>query len=158
MADNYVTGPTTSTVQVLSPTQVIEVEYVPFVTKPSAVSAWRYVPIDAWTAEGASAWIEPLASAIEALISGGLASYAVMIEDVDPTTNLLTDYLEVTVSYASPSGFTSTTVVDVPATLLTLDTGFFGVLSGGPGGAGGLQSPADMLRAAYDQLEATANL
>ena len=158
MADNYITGPTSRTVQVLSATQVVAVEYVPFVTKPSAVSAWRYVPIDAWQAEGAAAWIEPLASAIENLLSGGLASYAVMIEDVDPATNLLTDFLQATVSYAAPSGFTSTTTVDIPASLLTVDTSFFGVLASGFGGGGGLQSPADMLRAAYDQLAATAAL
>lgn len=155
MADNYVTGPTSRTIQVLSPTEVADVERVPFVTKPSGVSGWRYVPIDAWATEGAAAWIGPLATAIEDLMAGGLASYAAMIEDVDPATNLLADYVEFTVAYTPPgSGFTSTTRVDVPVNLLTLDTGFFGSF----GGTGGLPSPTDMLRAAYDQLVATANL
>ena len=155
MASNYVTGPTSRTIQVLSPTQTLDVERVPFTTRPSGVSGWRYVPLDAWLAQGADAWIAPLATAIEDLISGGLASYAVMIEDVDPSTNLLVDYVEFTVAYTSPDGsFTSTTRVDVPVNLLTLDTGFFGSI----GGTGGTASPADMLKAAYDQLAATAAL
>jgi hypothetical protein len=154
----YVTGPTTRTVQVLSATEVADVERVPFVTTPSGVSGWRYVPYQAFIAEGVDTWIGPLAQAIEDLFSGGLASYATMIEDIDPTTNLLADYLQVTVSYTPPrGGYTSTTSVDIPVNLLTLDTGFFGVLATGSSGAT-LQSPAAMLGAAYDRLVQTAGL
>ena len=155
MADNYVTGPASRTIRVLSPTAVADVERVPFVTKPSGVSAWRYVPYDSWLAQGADPWIGPLATAIEGLISGGLASYGAMIEDVDPATNLIADFVQFTVAYTSPDGsFTSTTTVDVPVNLLTLDTGFFGNF----GGVSNLASPADMLRAAYDRLAQTAAL
>lgn len=155
MADHYVTGPSFRTVKVLSASTVVDVERVPFVTKPSGVEGWRYVPYEAWLAQGAAPWIGPLAQAIEDLISGGLASYAVMVEDIDPATNLLTDFVQCTVTYDSPSGgFTSSTTVDVPVNLLTVDTSFFGSI----GGIGAGPSPADMLRAAYDQLVATANL
>jgi len=150
MADNYTVVSQRRTVQVLSPQEVIDVEEVGFITKPSGVYAQREVPLAAWSAEGAAAWIGPLATAIEGLISGGLATSASFVQDVDDS-GLLTDYVEFVVTYTPTDGLglPMSTFVRVPVNALTLDTQF-GTFLG--------TSPADQLRAAYDALVATAGL
>lgn len=160
MASNYVVTSQTPGVQVLSPNEVIDIMEVGFVTKPSGVVAQREVPKTAWAAEGSDAWIGPLATAIEDLISGGLASGAVFVQDVDPATGLIVDAIEFVVSYSPPPpavGPMTTTVV-VPVNALTLDVGFSGALATFFPQAQQISSPADLLRAAYDTLVATAGL
>lgn len=136
--------------QVLSPQQVIDVEEVGFITSPSGIYAQREVPYTAWSQEGADAWIAPLATAIEDLISGGLASSASFVQDVDDS-GLLTDYIEFTVTYTPNTGLglPMSTFVRIPVNALTLDTQF-GTFTG--------TSPADQLSAAYQALVATAGL
>lgn len=145
------------TVQVLSGNQVADVQEVGFVTSPSGVYGQRYVPQAAWLAEGAAAWIGPLADAIENLISGGLASFMTWVQDVDPVTGLLTDYYDVTVEYDPGDGRpVQTGSVRIQLNLLTLDTQFGSFLTSGPGGA--TQDPVEAVRQAYDALRYTANL
>lgn len=149
MASNFTVVSQRSTVQVLAANQVIKVEEVGFATKPSGVYAQVYVPWAEWEADHGTPYISALATGIEDLIAGGLADGGAFVQDIDPSTGLLTDYIDFTVSY-SPSGVAlpMTTTVRVPVTLLGVDTGFGGFLSGG--------SATDMLRAAYDALVATA--
>lgn len=150
MADNFQVVSQRRTVQILSATEVIDVEEVGFVTKPSGVYAQREVPIAAWASEGAGAWIEPLAAAIEGLISGGLASGATFVQSVDDT-GLLTNAIAFVVTYTPPSGIPGPmqTTVEIPVNALTLDTSF-GTFTG--------TSPADRLDAAFQALVYTANL
>lgn len=152
MADSYVVTSQEPSVQVLGPNEVLNTETVGFITKPSGVRAYREVPRTAWDAGGAAAWIAPLATAIEDLISSGAATGASFVQDIDPATGLLTDGIEFVVSYTPPPpaiGPMTATVV-IPVNRLTLDTQFGAFIEGG--------SPADQLGAAYDQLRATANL
>jgi hypothetical protein len=160
VADNYTVVSQRRTVQVLSPTQVADVEEVGFVTHPTGIYAQREVPYQAWAAEGAGSWIGTLATAIENLISGGLATTAMFVQDVD-TTGLLTDYLDFTVSYTPSSGpgLPMTTTVRVPVNALTQDQSFGGAIDTYFGGsASPTTDPAQALRDAYDALQATAGL
>jgi len=149
MAANYTNVTARRTVQVLGPTEVIDVEEVGFYTIPTNIYAQVEVPYQAWLSEGPAAWVEPLATAIEGMISGGLATGGTFVQDVD-ASGLLTDYIEFTVTYTPTTGLglPFTTAVDVPVAALTLDTGL-GAYTG--------TSAADLVSAAYNQLVATAN-
>ena len=147
----YTTLPTHRTVQVISATQVLDVMELPFITSPSGVTAQVYAPYVSWLAEGADPFIAPIATAIENLISGGLAVGGTFTQDVDPTSGLLVDYVTFTVAYTPTDGRgTFTTTVDVPMTALGADTGFGAIVSS--------LSPADIVNTAYQQLVATAGL
>lgn len=152
MAANYVVTSQEPSTQVLGPNEVLSTMTVGFVTSPHGVRAYREVPRTAWASGGAAAWIAPLATAIENLIDGGLASGASFVQDIDPATGLLTDAIEFVVSYDPPppalGPMTATAVV--PVDDLTLDTSFGSFVQGA--------DPAQTLRDAYDQLVATAKL
>jgi hypothetical protein len=149
MAGNYRNVVARPSIRVLSETQVIDTEEVGFVTIPSGVYAQREVPRTAWLAEGAAAWVGPLATAIENLMAGGLATSASFVQDVDDS-GLIADYLDFLVSYTPPGGlgFTLTATVRINVNALTLDIGFGSFVGG---------DPAQQLRDAYDRLVATAN-
>jgi hypothetical protein len=150
MAASYTVVSQRRTVQVLSQTQVADVEEVGFITHPTGIYSQREVPIQAWQTDGAGPWIGTLADAIEGLISGGLATGAVFVQDVD-ASGLIADFMDFTVSYTPPGGIglPMTSIVRVPINALTLDTSF-GSFTG--------TSPADMLSAAHDALVYTAGL
>lgn len=145
------------TVQVLSGGNVADVQEVGFVTSPSGVYGQTEVPRSAWLAEGSDTWIQPIAQAIEDLISGGLASYMTFVQDVDPVSGLLVGYYDVTVTYDPGDGRpVQVGSVRVSLSSLTLDTGFGSFLTPAPGQATG--DPVQLVRDAYDALVATANL
>lgn len=151
MAAGYTVVSQSKTVQVLSANQVIDVEEVGFVTSPSGVYAQRLVPFAAWAAQGAAAWIAPLAQAIEDLIAGGLAIGGQFVQDVDPVSQLLADFVEFTVAYDPGGGvLPMTTQVRVSVEALTADSAFGAFVPG--------LDPAKQLRDAYDALAATAAL
>jgi hypothetical protein len=159
MADSYVVVDQVPIVQVLGPNNVIDAERVEFVTKPSGVYAQREVPIQAWNAQGADAWIAPLAEAIEGMISSGLASDASFVQDVVDGTNLLRDFIEFVVTYDPGDGRPiMAALARVPAAALTVDTGFGGVLATYFGGSSTALDPQQAVRDVYDNLVATANL
>ena len=147
----YTTLPTHRTVQVINATTVLDVMEIPFITSPSGVTAQVYAPYVSWLAEGADTFIAPVATAIENLISGGLATGGTFTQDVDPTSGLLIDYVTFTVAYTPTDGRgTFTTTVDVPVTALGADTGFGAIVS--------TLDPAQLVDNAYQQLVATAGL
>lgn len=152
MADTYQVISQVPSVQVLSPSEVVDTMEVGFVTIPSGVYAQRSVPRAAWSTGGSAAWVGPLASAIEGLFSGGLASGATFVQDVDPGTGLLADAIEFIVTYTPPPpGIgTSSATVTIPVNHLTLDTSFGGFVTG--------SDPAQLLSDAYNQLVSTFNL
>lgn len=159
MAASYLVLDQTPTIQVLGPNNVLEVERVEFVTKPSGVYAQRLVPIDAWKAQGSAAWIAPLADAIEGMIAGGLAATATWLQTIDDGTGLLTDAIAFVVVYDPGDGrpIMSAQAV-VPVASLTLDTGFGGALASFFGGGASGLDPQQAVRDVYDALVATAHL
>ena len=77
---SYVEQGSARTIQVLGPTQVIDVERIDAVTEPSGVPFWRYVPVAAFLAEGSGPWLSTLATAIE-----GASGIAALAGDTDGT-------------------------------------------------------------------------
>lgn len=96
-----------ATVQVTSPTTVVDVLRISFRTTPSGVVASANVPYrnlvgftSADADQAASIFIGPLADGIERLMGSGMVAGAVGTEDVD-ASGLLVDYVDVTVQYVS---------------------------------------------------------
>ena len=148
MAANYQTIDSYRDVQVLSASSVIDVQIVSAVTKPSGVTFSRAVPYQEWINQTGFDVIGQTATAIEDLISGGLASGGSGAEEVD-ASGLLQFVVEFVVQAQTPAGMPGPfqTTVTIPVEALTLDTQFGSFLTGG--------SPADQLRAALDALNAT---
>jgi hypothetical protein len=151
---SYIYQGSSRTIQVLSPTQVVDVERIDAVTTPSGVPFWRYVPVPAFLAEGSGPWLEPLASAIEQRLASGLADAASMIEDTD-ANGLIQDLVRFTVSVPPGPGKLGpfTTTVDVPVQLLTLDLS----LQGAIGASGTGETVASLFEDALAALHAIAD-
>lgn len=122
MAGPYTVQSQLKSVQVLSPSQVIDVEVLGATTIPSGVYFEVSVPLASWSAGAFDAFLSPVATAIEQRLSGGSADAASWRQDVDDT-GLLTDYIDFVVSITPPAGTTGpmSTVVSVPMNLLTAD-------------------------------------
>lgn len=150
MAANYQTTDSYRDVQVISGTSVLDVQVVSFVTIPSGVTASRAVPYVEWKAQQGFDVIAQTATAIEDLISGGLAVSGSGVEEVDPA-GLLQFAIEFVVQVDTPPGRPGPfqTTVTIPVESLTFDTQFGSFLQGG--------SPADQLSAARAALQATIN-
>src|SRR5262252_3567852 len=136
------------TVQVFSPTLVKDVQEVEFQSFPSGSILTVYVPKEAWDSSGAEGSIAPFVEKVEEAIAGGLAASASSFQDVDPDTNLLTDYVRFVVVYRGPPPLSVvlSTNVDVPYNIVILDTQFGGGFGGNIGITGG--SLTDRLEAA----------
>lgn len=125
MADNWTVVSTQRTPQVLSATEVIDAMVIAFVTRPSNVFAQRVIPYSSWLllqgAQGLGFWLDPIRDAVEGAIADGSASGATFLQDIDPASGLLTDFIEFTVSY-TPSGSlgTLTDTVRWPIDTLTI--------------------------------------
>lgn len=159
MAASYSVISQTPTIQVLSPTEVIDAQIVEFVTHPTGITAQRIIPLAKWQAGDAAAWIQPLADAIEGMISGGLASYATWQQAIDPGTGLLTDVIQFVVTYDPGDGRPiQEAFASVPVASLTLDSQFGGVLATYFGGGSSTLDPVQAVRDVYDTLVATAAL
>ena len=148
MASNYQTIDSYRDVQVISGSQVLDVQVVSAVTKPSGVTFSRAVPYQEWINQTGFDVIAQTAGAIEDLISGGLAVGGSGAEEVDPS-NLLRFVVEFIVQADTPPGLPGPfqTTVTIPVDSLTLDTQFGAFIQGG--------SAADQLSAALAALNAT---
>jgi hypothetical protein len=150
MAASYRIVSELRTVQVLSQTQVSDVQQVGFIAYPSGTYCQTEIPWDAWVLEGPAAWVQPLAQAIEDLIAGSGATAATFVQDVD-ASGLIADFLDFTVSF-TPTGGTGiplTTVVRIPVTWFGIDTSL--------ATAAGM-NPAVAIHDAYERLVADAGL
>jgi hypothetical protein len=129
MAQDYLPLGSHRDIQVLGPTQVIDVERVSGSTNPHNVYFERVVPLTIFGTTAADAYVNELANAIEDRINSGLADTASFSQDVD-ASGLLTDVIEFVVSYTAtdPRKGTFTTTVTVPVDLLTADPAFVGQL------------------------------
>lgn len=116
MAANYQVLGSFATVQVTSPTTVVDVLRITAKTIPSGITFYANAPYrsivgvpitgqhitPAQVDEIANVFIEPLAAGIERMMGSGQVAYAVAVEDID-RSGLLIDYIDATVSYPSPS-------------------------------------------------------
>jgi hypothetical protein len=146
-------------IQVLGPTNVMDVQRIQFVTSPSAIYAEFPVPLSTagkpgplFTPAQVDILIGPLAESIENLIAGSAATTASYLQDVTDS-GLLADYLDVVVEYDPADGFRPpmTTTVRIP-----LDA--FLAAGGDPWFARLAASPQSLVDEAYQALAGTANL
>lgn len=114
-----------ATVQVLSQTEVADVQRVRGYTKPTGVYIAVNVPARAWKAGNDETYTEPPAALIEGQIAQGLISGAVFVQASDEN-NLLSDAVDFIVSYDPPGADTLpfTTTVRVPMTALASDSAY----------------------------------
>ena len=124
MAASYTSLGSHRDIQVLGPTQVIDVERVAAVTVPSGVYFERIVPLTIFQGGDPGAYIAELADAIEQRIQGGVATTAAFAQDVD-ANGLVQDVIEFVIEIAGPpeGGGTFSTTASVPVSLLTAGLG-----------------------------------
>ena len=130
MAASYTPLGSHRDIQVLSPSQVIDVQRVAGSTIPSGIYFERIVPLTIFGTDAATAYVAELATAIEQRIAGGIADTAAFVQDVDET-GLVQDQIEFFISVAGPpqGGQTFTDSVAVPVNMLTAGLGGEGVLA-----------------------------
>lgn len=126
MAGSYKVASQQQTIQVLGPSEVADVMEIGAFSQPSNVYFQRYVPLSSWKLldgpQGLGFWLQPVVDAIEDNLASGAASGVAFRQDVDPTTGLLTDFLDFTVSYQPPSALLpSTAVVSWPIDNLVIE-------------------------------------
>lgn len=138
------------TVQVKSANAVIDAMFCTIQTNGHGAIVNRTIPKSAFGNGGIDVGLlNSLASAVDGILDGGLATYAAGVQDVD-ASGLIYDAVEFTVEYALPNGEAGpwSTTVTVPVNVITADTQFGSFLSGG--------SAVDRLQAAYADLQALA--
>lgn len=150
MASNYSVISQNREVQVLGPTEVIDVEKVGIRTKPSGVYVEYPLPLKLWETRAGFDILGSLAAGIEQQISEGLAVGGSYVQDYD-ANNLLVDYVEMVVQYVPTDGrppMTTGVLIPLEAFIASSAGDAWFVSLGG--------SPASLLSAAYDTLAATA--
>ena len=151
MAASYTFLHQNPSVQVLGPTQVIDVQEIAFQTRPTAIYLEYPVPKSLWTPGEVNFIIDAIAKGVEQQISEGLAVGGSYVQDYD-AANLLVDYCDFVVQYDPGDGREpSSTTVLVPLGAFVASQGdvWFARLGG---------SPQSLLSAALDNLRATSEL
>lgn len=155
MAKNYTTSGSSTTVRVLSSTQVIDVQAVAIYTKPSQVYVVVQVPLQDFQNGKAGPYLATTAGLIEGMLAASpdpgqsLASSVAYVSDRDGS-GLLAGFLAFTVSY-TPSGVISAPyeeTVTLPVTAFETAEAFDTALPGG--------TPVVQLTDAYARLKALA--
>jgi hypothetical protein len=108
-----------ATVQVLSQTEVADVQRVRGYTKPTGIYLAVNVPRRAWQNGNEETFEEAPAAIIEGLIAEGLLAGATFVQATDEN-RLFSDAVDLTVSYDPPGADTLpfTTIVRIPMTAL----------------------------------------
>jgi hypothetical protein len=149
MAGSYNVITQNREVQVLGPTEVIDVEKVGIITKPTGIYVEYPLPLVLWQTQAGFTLLDQLAAGIEQQISEGLAVGGSYVQDYD-ANNLLVDYCEMVVEYDPTDGRPpQRTTVLVP-----LES--FIAAGGDPFTFNLGTSPGTLLTQAYDTLVATA--
>lgn len=145
MSANYITAGSEQTIQILSQTEVADVEAIAIYTQPSNVRLTVYVPLLAFKAGHEAAYLNTPAMWIEQLLAGGIVTAAVQYQDTD-ASRLLAGYVRLTVSYVSPNAAQGVfrAYVSVPMTTLQLADPFSAPLEGG--------TVDSVIKATYDRL------
>jgi hypothetical protein len=150
MAASYIVVSQTPGVQVLGPTQVMDVETVGITTLPTGI--YLEYPIDraSWQADHGTQLLSAIAEAVEGIIDAGLAVDGSYVQDLRPS-GLLADYIDFIVEYTPPDGVRPTMTAEARVPIGALIAGvdpFTFNLAG---------NPRDILIATFDALVATAN-
>ena len=98
MSDFYTIVSARQSTQVLSQTESAAVELVTIATKPSGVNTVVLVPLAAYQAGNNTDYLEPPATLIEELLTGGLITGMVQVQSTD-ASDLLKYFMQATVSY-----------------------------------------------------------
>lgn len=151
MADSYSVVAQHPDVQVLGPTQVLDVQRVTIRTRPSGALLEYPVPAIIWPDAGGAIILESLASGVENMIAQGFAVAATYVNDIDET-GLLVDYVEFLVQLRDAAGrlLPQTTTARVPEEL------FIG--GDDPFAFGLIGDAVAILEKAYADLQQTAAL
>lgn len=151
MPVSYTTAGSRAGVQVLSQTQVQQVQLVSIYTKPHGSYVVVPVPKTAWSRGQEDAYLEPVAANIEELWKQTVISGTAFVQETD-SSELLASYVDFTVTLHDGDGvpLPFSTVVRVSLTDLG-SRSFFGKPAGGT-------APSTAILAAYAQLEKTAGL
>lgn len=159
MATNYIPVSSYATVKVMSTTQVLDIQMIGFYTIPTGIYCEYGVPHDAFVMEGTGAGDQPLLEAlagdIEHAAQGNGVVGGTFVQDVDPGTGLLTDFVQYEIVYRSPTVGKGTfaTFVNVPVnSFFTADTGIGGLVIN----TQQYPSPATVVGDAYASLKAAA--
>jgi len=157
VAANYHIHSQNREVQVLGPTEVIDVEKVGIVTHPHNVYVEWPMPLSLWQTQAGYSFLEQIAAGIEQQFSEGLAVGASYVQDYD-ANNLLIDYCEFVVQYTPTDGRPpQRTTVLVPVDVFLAAAGDPFAFNLVDPNTGQPVSPGAALAAAYDTLQATAN-
>lgn len=150
MASNYRTAGSVPWVQVVSQTQVVPVQRVNIYTIPHASYIVVNVPANEWAAGRQDKYLHPVAAVVEQIWADGFISGTQFVQDTDPSTQLLADFLNFVVSYTPAGGLAIpyTTVVRVPVPALSSELAFTSSTSGMPYG--------EQIAHAYNQLVLTS--
>jgi len=150
MAGSYQVASQQRTIQVVGPTQVVDVMEIGAFSEPSNVYFQRYIPFTSWQLlsgpQGLGFWLQPIVDAIEDSLASGAAAAVTFLQDIDVASGLLADFLEFTVSYTPAGGLLPmTTTVRYPIDNLVIE--FAG---------GALSGLSDALAASKAQLQNVA--
>jgi hypothetical protein len=151
VASNYYLQGSRRDVMVLSPTQVVPVQYGEAFTIPSHVYFEYPVPLAVWNDDEGATFFGTIATQIEDLIAQGLAVGGSYVQELD-LSGLLVDVMDFIVAYTPANGVQGafTTTVRIPLnTLAAAIDPFFGQLAGSAG---------PLLQAALAKLQAMAAL
>lgn len=128
MADaKYVVLGSYPSVQVLSQTEVVPVQRTTIATRPHGTQAIVNVPLSVFEQGHAASHLAPVATNIETIWASEVISGAYPLQDTDPTSSLLTDYIAFVVSYTPRSGPPTplTTTVRIATALLGAEAAFY---------------------------------
>lgn len=149
MASNYTVVSQNREVQVLGPTEVIDVEKVGISTRPTGIYVEYPLPLVLWQTRAGFEILGSLAAGIEQQVSEGLAVGGSYVQDYD-ANNLLVDYVEMIVEYMPTDGRPpQRTGVLIPLEAFIAAQGDVWFVRLGA-------SPQSLLTDAYDTLVATA--
>lgn len=120
------------TVQVFSPTLVVDALLCTFVSSPSGSILLRTITKPDFQADQGEGLLGSLSDAVEQILGEGIATDAGGTQGVDPS-GLLYDAVTFTVTYQPPGGGLGaiTASVEIPVNVITADTQFGSFLTGG---------------------------
>lgn len=152
MADSFYVINSFRTVQVMSPTVVLDVQYATCATIPNQLGFAYAVPLDAWKAGDAGGLLDVIAGQLEGIYSGGQISASSPIQDIDQN-GLLSDTIDVVVKY-------DRTAAGLPALFGTVNIPVQAFFSQETGIGGfhvpGSESPQQYVTDEYQRLAALA--
>lgn len=158
---SYIAQGSYTTVKSYAPGTSITVQMITFQTQPTGIWCEYGVPYEAFLQEGTGASDQPLIQSLADTIENialrvSCVTGGTFIQDVDPSSGLLVDYVQFFLSYTPASGagpFTTTVDVPVAALASAADIAEFGNFI--PPGT--YTAPVDQVATACASLQALAN-